>query len=56
MCWNIIIKQFTDKVLLCVINTHDPCQGHRDPLSFSYYKNKHLRYRLHISTSLIGEQ
>lgn len=56
MCWIILIKQFTERALLCVINTHDPYQGRRDPLSFSYYVNKHLCYRLHISRSLNGEQ
>lgn len=53
MCWIIIIKQLTERALLCVINTHDPYQGHRDPLS---YVNKHLCYRLHISRSLDREQ
>lgn len=48
------LKQLTKKPLLCVINICDPYQGRRDPLSFSYYVNKH--YRLHISWSIIWEQ
>lgn len=54
LCWNIIIKQFTDEVLLCVMNTHDPYQGHRDLLSFSYYINKHELQAAHFYTSHQG--
>lgn len=32
-----IIKQFTERALPCVINTHDPYQGRRDPLSEREY-------------------
>lgn len=42
-----LLSNSSPKSLYCVINIYDPYQGHRDPLSFSYYVNKH--YRLHIS-------
>lgn len=56
-----IIKQFTVRALLGVINTRDPYQGRGDLLSereniISYDVNKHLCRRLHISRFLIGEQ
>lgn len=58
-----IVKQFTERALLDIINTRGPYNGRRDPLSerarekiICYDVSKHLCYGLCISRSLIREQ